>query len=60
MAGSICRFVPWVVHQRVVSLISLPHMAESHVYNGDRDPKELDKFLFNMEQFFKAMKANSE
>ena len=60
MAGSIYWLVPWVVRQRVVSLIPLPHIAEPYVYNGDRDPKRLDTFLFNMEQYFKAMKANSE
>ena len=37
-----------------------PHVPEPRAYGGARDTKELDNYLFNMEQYFKAVKANSE
>ena len=35
-------------------------VPEPRAYGGARDAKELDNFLFDMEQFFKAVKADAE
>ncbi|URE32274.1 hypothetical protein MUK42_37671 [Musa troglodytarum] len=44
---------------RIVPPQSL-RVPEPHCYGGIRDVKELENFLFDMEQYFRAMRPNSE